>query len=92
MKFKLSVLKFKQDTGASYKDTANAFGVSEPSVIANWKRTYLKEGVPSLNISRGRPPKMSTWNKGKKNHHKKKEKQNTSEIERLKKVSTYVLS
>ena len=42
--FKLDVLRFKQDTGASYKDTANAFGISEPSIIANWKRIYLKEG------------------------------------------------
>lgn len=38
LSFKLNVLRFKQDTGASYKDTANVFGISEPSIIANWKR------------------------------------------------------
>lgn len=31
LNFKLDVLRFKRDTGASYKDTANAFGIGEPS-------------------------------------------------------------
>lgn len=91
LSFKRDVLKFKQDTGASYKDTANAFGISEPSIIANWKRAYLKEGEPGLNTSIGRPPKMSKSNKDKKNQNKKKKnEQDTSEIERLKKENDYL--
>lgn len=57
--FKLNVLRFKQDTGASYRETANVFGIPEPSIIANWKRTYLNEGSAGLNKSIGRPPKMT---------------------------------
>lgn len=46
LNFKLDVLRFKQDTSASYKDTANAFGITEPSIIANnivfhWLFLYL---------------------------------------------------
>lgn len=51
LNFKLDVLRFKQDTGASYKDTANAFGIGEPSIVANWKRQYVQEGAQGL-ISR----------------------------------------
>lgn len=67
LNFKLDVLKFKQDTGASYKETANAFGIQEPSIIANWKRQYLLKGAAGLNQSRGRPPKMSRSNSNQSN-------------------------
>ncbi len=91
LSFKRNVLQFKQDTGASYKDTANAFGISEPSIIANWKRAYLKEGEPGLSKSIGRPPMMSQSDKDKKNQHKKKKKeQDLSEIDRLKKENEYL--
>ena len=49
LNFKLNVLRFKQDTGASYIDTANAFGISEPSIIANWHRQYERFGTQGLN-------------------------------------------
>ncbi|MFV8253203.1 transposase [Aerococcus viridans] len=49
LNFKLNILRFKQATGASYIDTANAFSISEPSIIANWHRQYKRFGTQSLN-------------------------------------------
>ena len=92
LKFKLDVLRFKQDTGASYKETANAFGIGEPSIIANWKRTYLKEGATDLNKPKGRPPKMAKPNKDKKKSYKNDKNSDpaTSELELLKKENEYL--
>ena len=63
LNFKLDVLRFKQDTGASYEETANLFNIKEPSIIANWKQTYLTEGAKGLNKPQGRPPKMPKYSK-----------------------------
>ncbi len=95
--FKLDVLKFKQDTGASYTSTANAFGIAEPSIIANWKRIYLEEGAAGLNKKARRPPKMPKSNpnqdkiKGhKKNQNKTEITEINDEIEFLKKENEYL--
>ena len=92
--FKLDVLRFKQDTGASYKATANAFGIAEPSIIANWKRAYLKEGNPGLNRRIGRPAKMPKSNpnqdKSKQSKNNQQENEAIDEIEALKKENEYL--
>src|SRR5690625_2122397 len=92
LNFKVDVLRFKQDTGASYKDIANAFGIAEPSVIANWKRKYSQEGTAGLNKPQGRPPKMPKPNKDKKKSIKKNKKNDsvTDELELLKKENEYL--
>lgn len=90
LNFKLDVLRFKQDTGASYRETANAFGISEPSIISNWKRVYTIEGAPGLNKLQGRPPQMSKSNKDNQKKSQKKKVDDTSEIERLKKENDYL--
>ena len=86
LNFKLDVLRFKQDTGASYKDTANAFGIGEPSIVANWKRQYVQEGAQGLNKPQGRPSKMPKPDKNKKNAQKENKRKNheTDELELLK--------
>lgn len=92
LNFKLDVLRFKQDTGASYKDTANAFGIGEPSIVANWKRQYVQEGAQGLNKPQGRPPKMSKPNKDKKKPDRinKNSDQFKQENELLKKENEYL--
>lgn len=92
LSFKLDVLRFKQDMGASYRETANAFGISEPSIIANWKRQYLEEGAEGLNKPQGRPPKMTKSNKNEKKSNEKNEKKDqvTDELELLKKENEYL--
>ena len=92
LNFKLDVLRFNQDTGASYKDTANAFGISEPSIIANWKRQYVQEGTQGLNKPQGRPPKMpkSNQDKNKPDRINKNSDQVKQENELLKKENEYL--
>ena len=90
LNFKLDVLRFKQDTGASYTETANAFGINEPSIIANWKQKFVQEGTKGLNNPQGRPPKMPKENKKKTNQKNKKKDQDTDELELLKKENEYL--
>lgn len=87
--FKLDVLHFKQRTGASYSETALAFGLNNPSMIANWKRQYLQGGREALNKSIGRPSKMvkKPSNKQLKQQLKHTE---SEELERLLKEVTYL--
>lgn len=39
-KFKLSVLKFRQENMLSYRDTANHFRIINPIIIANWQHQF----------------------------------------------------
>lgn len=56
VQFKLDVLDFKKQTGASYRDTAIEFKMNNPSLIANWQRIFLKDGVEGLKSKpKGRP-------------------------------------
>src|SRR5690625_137789 len=56
VQFKLDVLNFRKQTGASYVDTASAFKMNNPSMIANWQRKFLEEGVEGLlEKPKGRP-------------------------------------
>ena len=56
VQFKLDVLEFMKRTGASYHDTAIEFEMNNPSLIANWKRVFLKEGTEGLKPKpKGRP-------------------------------------
>lgn len=55
VQFKLDVLKFMKQTGASYQDTAIQFNMNDPSLIATWNSKFLKEGVEGLKHSKGRP-------------------------------------
>ena len=57
VQFKIDVLHFMKQTGASYQDTAISFKLSNPSLIANWNRTFSKEGIEGLEEKvKGRPP------------------------------------
>ncbi|MDN4495634.1 transposase [Ureibacillus aquaedulcis] len=57
VQFKLTVLNFMKQTGASYQDTAIEFNLNNRSIIANWNRKFLEEGIEGLEEkSKGRPP------------------------------------
>lgn len=93
LNFKLNVLRFKQYTGASYIDTANAFGISEPSIIANWHRQYERFGTQGLNKPQGRPPKMPKSNPNQDNNktiHDNNHDEMKQENELLKKENEYL--
>lgn len=78
--FKLTVLNFIQETGSSYRDTAHHFKLHNPSMIAKWKRSYLKEGIEGLKKPIGRPSKMT---KKKKIKPFKKRSITPSEVDRI---------
>lgn len=59
VKFKLDVLNFMKQTGASYQDTAIVFKMNNPSLISNWYKTFLEEGVEGLQEKEKGRPSMS---------------------------------
>lgn len=71
VQFKLNVLHFMKQTGASYQETAIRFKLNNPGLIANWNSKFLKEGVEGLQEkTKGRPsmsrkPKSTTSKKEK---------------------------
>ncbi|MGX7108669.1 transposase [Facklamia miroungae] len=87
--FKLNVLHFKQRIGASYKETAIAFNLTNPSMIANWKRIYLEGGSEALNRPIGRPPKV-VKKLNKKELRQKNKVTDDSELERVRQQVTYL--
>lgn len=55
--FKLSVLKYRINNETSYSETAQVFGIKNPSTIAGWQRKYDLEGFSGLCGTLGRPRK-----------------------------------
>ncbi|MFD1737039.1 helix-turn-helix domain-containing protein [Bacillus salitolerans] len=56
VKFKLDVLNFMKQTGASYQDTAIVFKMNNPPLISNWYKTFLEKGIEGLQEKvKGRP-------------------------------------
>lgn len=55
--FKLDVLSFMKRTGSSEMETALHFGITNPSIIATWKKSMKRELAGDLNtIRKGLPP------------------------------------
>ena len=71
VQFKVDVLHFMKQTGASYQDTANQFGMNNLSLIVDWNRRFLAEGVQGLEQRAKGRPSMS-----------KKPKQNSDKAEK----------
>ena len=57
--FKVDVLHFMKETGASYSETTIAFGFNNPSLIANWKRAFQENGIEGLKPKQKGRPSMS---------------------------------
>ena len=72
VRFKLDVLNFMETTGPSYQDTAIAFKMNNPSLIANWKRIFLTEGIEGLKEKPKGRPSMSRNRKSKPRNLEKK--------------------
>lgn len=93
VQFKLNVLNFMKQTGASYQDTAIEFQMNNSSLIANWNRIFLNEGIEGLKEKpKGRPP-MSGNRKAKSVKQEKamsREEQLEREIELLRLENAYL--
>lgn len=80
VQFKMDVLHFMKQTGASYSDTATTFGMNNLSLIANWNRTFQDKGIEGLKPQqKGRP---SMTKKPKKQQQSTREKLSLQELER----------
>jgi transposase len=78
VQFKLDVLSFMKRTGSSEADTALHFGLTNPSMIASWKKAFLEGGPEALDRPKGRPS-MSDNDKNKRNKKIAEEKEMTYE-------------
>ncbi len=56
VQFKMDVLSFMKRTGSSETETALHFGITNPPMIASWKKAFLEGGTESLDKPKGRPP------------------------------------
>ncbi|GGA93349.1 helix-turn-helix domain-containing protein [Ornithinibacillus halotolerans] len=91
--FKLDVLNFMKQTGASYQETAIEFNLNQPSLISNWKQIYVKEGIEGLKEKSKGCPSMSDKEKSKQTKQGKdlsREKQLEREIELLRLENAYL--
>lgn len=92
--FKLSVIKYRQYNELSYRETAEHFKINNPSIIANWKRIYEKEGFEGLNANVGRPIKNKdttmSKNTDKSNKIKKLNKSEREELIELRQRNEYL--
>ncbi|MDN6160835.1 MAG: transposase [Staphylococcus equorum] len=48
LQFKLDVLHFKKRTGSTNRETANAFNLNHPALIAQWNAIFLEKGIEGL--------------------------------------------
>lgn len=72
VQFKLDTLQFMLNTGASYLETADQFGLNNSSLIKRWTETFRVEGVEGLKPkAKGRPSMPKKTNNQMKNEDKK---------------------
>lgn len=82
--FKIHVLEYMKNTGASRRQTAAFFNIPSPRTIAMWEHIYNTEGKEALyEERRGRANKVNS-NKGKK--IKKSKPENEDILEELKRL------
>jgi len=78
VQYKMDVLDYMKNTGASVLDTALQFGIPSPPLITAWKKTFLEGGIEALGKQKGRPP-MSDNAKKRKTRNTTEEKELTYE-------------
>ena len=88
VQFKLDVIHFMKQTGASYQDTAIEFNLNNPALIANWNSQFLKEGIEGLKEKLKGRPSMSkktkiTPAKGEKTMSREEQLERENELLRL---------
>lgn len=64
VQFKLNVLNFMNETGASLRETASTFNISSPSTVYKWEQLLKTQGLKALKPrKKGRPPLKKESNK-----------------------------
>lgn len=90
--FKISVVEYMHNTGASTRHAASFFNIPSPPTISKWEHIYNEQGKEALYIdNRGRANKMK--NITKKTSHKKNVQENEdllAEVQRLRMENAYL--
>ncbi len=83
VQFKKDILDYIKNTGASEIDASLQFGITNPSLVTAWKKTYLEGGIEALGKPKGRPPMSdNAKNKKRKNSVEESELTNEKKLER----------
>jgi transposase len=74
VQFKIDVLDYMKNTGASVMSTALQFAITNPPLITAWNKAFLEGGIEALDKPKGRPPMSdkATNRKSKKTVEEKK--------------------
>lgn len=84
VQFKMDALHFMRQTGSSYAETALAFGMNNPALLANWVRAFQEDGIEGLKPKpKGRPSMSKKNNKQPKKTSTREELERENELLRL---------
>ena len=90
--FKVAVVEYMHNTGASIRQTAAHFNIPTRGSIAKWERIYYEQGKEALYIDkRGRPRKMKDTKKNTpKQSNIEKNEDLLAEVQRLRMENAYL--
>jgi transposase len=90
VQFKKDVLHFMKQTGASYSETATAFGLNNSSVVVRWNKEFQEGGIEGLNPKPKGRPSMSKKKKKQEENELRTEEQLRRENELLRLENAYL--
>lgn len=89
VEFKLDVLRYIEETGASIEEAASVFNIPSSSTIGSWKRAFETKGIDALQPkTKGRPSMKK--DKKKKQPEEGSQEALLAEIERLRMENAYL--
>ena len=89
LEFKMDVINYMYDTGASIEETAAKFNVSSSGVVNNWLKLYETQGIDALLIKNKRE-RLSMVKKKQVQNDKTTDKSLQAENERLRMENAYL--
>lgn len=93
VQFKLDVVQFVLETGASFPKAADQFKLNNPSLVFSWLKAFREEGIEGLKPKlRGRPSMSKKHNQAKRNeaNNLTREQELKREIELLRLENAYL--
>lgn len=89
--FKIAVVEYMHNTGASLRQTAAHFNIPSKESVAKWERIYYEEGKDALyEERRGRAPKMGSKRAPAAKKNTDKNEDLLAEVQRLRMENEYL--
>lgn len=82
VQFKMDVLEFMKRTGSSETETALHFGLTNPPILASWKKAFMESGIEGLGRPKGRHPMSDKAKNRRKKHIEEKDMTHEQKLER----------